>query len=183
VHASLRLDERVEFVHDYEPHMDEILREGSLSHEHLERLGRDHQDVGGLPLVPRAVTPGYVTVPDLQVKSCRNTEGEEPFLLIVDEGLERRDVQASDTGDAFLEDRVDDRDEGSFRLPTRRGGDDEYVPARADRPVGPGLDLPEVGPPQPMGEHVPKGFVQIEKNLGIHPSNQMFSSHPVISCA
>jgi len=58
VHASLRLDERVEFVHDYEPHMDEILREGSLSHEHLERLGRDHQDVGGLPLVPRAVTLG-----------------------------------------------------------------------------------------------------------------------------
>ena len=147
---SVRADERVDLVDHDVPQRPEPPRRCSVVEQDLERLGGDEEDVGFVVGVPAALRGRDVAVERGGREPAREAEPLDPVELVVDQGLERREVDTVDAGCALFQGSVHDRDQGGLGLAPRRRRDHEEVGAGRRRPAGLLLERAERGPAEPL---------------------------------
>ena len=131
-----------------------------LLQEDLKGLRRDHQEMRGLAFLPRTVPFRNIPMPLRHREGCGGAERSKPLLLVVDQRLEWREVEAGDPAPAVFENVIHHRYKSGFRLPAGSGRDHQHIIAGRDRGIGPLLHFPEIGPREPLGDHALERFVQ-----------------------
>ncbi len=125
----------VHLINDHHSQIpEESLLIDPLGHQHdLERLGRGHEQFGGFLEELATLVVGGVAVPHKTAKPDHLGVQPEPFGLIVQQRLDRSDVDGSHTVGLVVDHVRQRREHRRFGLAACRGGEDDRVVACQQR--------------------------------------------------
>jgi hypothetical protein len=101
------------------------------------------------------------------IKTIRHAEERETFLLVVDQGLERCDVECRNTGYIPAKNAIHDGDQRRFGLPACRWSNDKDIISGRDLYIGIFLDRTQFIPSQPVGENLANTFMEEGKSVHV----------------
>ena len=155
----------MDLVNDHEPQVPEEGGDGPvLVEQHgLQGLGGDLEDAGGALHEPGLVALGHVAVPVPDGDVRLLAQVVEPGELVVDEGLQRTDVDAAHGGGRVLVEECDDGEERRLGLAGGGGGGEEQIVVRAEDGLRRGhLNGPEALPAVAVDVLLDEGGVVVE---------------------
>ncbi len=158
--------ERVHLVDHHVPQRREAPGRRGVVEQDLERLGRDEQDVRLVVRVAPPLRGRDVAVERGGREPARQAEPLDAVELVVDQGLQRREVDAEDAGRALPEGPVHDRDQRCLGLAPGRRRDHEEVGPRRGRPAGLFLERAQRTPAEPLEQGHLERAVQIVVRAG-----------------
>ena len=134
-------------------------------HQHdLQRFRGRHQQLGRLPQESPAFVVRRVAVPDKVVQADHLGVQAEPLRLIVQQGLDRSDVDGTDRLRLVRDHPGQRRKHGGFGLAAGRGSENDGVHPAQDRLARLLLDRPQARPAQPGHD----GLLQSRRKAGEH---------------
>ena len=118
---------------------------------------------------PRLVRLADITVPMPHGDTRRRAERRQPLKLVIDECLQRANVDAADGAGRALQQQGDDWKERRLRFPRRRGGSEEDVLLRPkDRLACRDLNPAQTAPILPVDVFTDTGRIAVKH---VHRSN------------
>ena len=163
--AAVAAHQRVHLVDDDEAQVAEQAHEVHMlvQQQRLERLGRDLQDAGGVFEQLGLVRLRHVAVPVPDGDVRLGAEVVQPCKLVVDERLQRADVDGAHRARRVLRKQGEDGEEGRLRLARRgRGGEQHVLVGVEDGVARRDLNGPQRFPAAAVNEILYKGRVALE---------------------
>ena len=155
LHAPVAAQEGVDLINDDEPQIAEQPRDFPVAPDQhrLQRFRRDLQDPGGILHQLSLVGIGDVAVPVPDRDLRLFEQVVEPQKLVVNQGLERGNVEAADRRGRMLGEERHDREKGSLGLAGGGRRREQNVVVRVEDRVSCGnLNPPERLPVVPVDE-------------------------------
>ena len=144
--------------------------------QHLDRLGRGQQQIGRLPHDPPPAGGADVAVPAVDPPPERIGAGAQPRLQVVQQRLDRADVEHAQPAPPAVEHPRQQREHRRLRLAAGGRRQQQDVVAVEHRADGLLLQRAERGPPERVDDVVPQGRVQaVERGRTAHGSSSTSS--------